>query len=178
VKHALVLLSALFVAGSLAAPAAASSCFTVEGQSYCYAWSAKDASMMKTEYVRSGETVDHWKRMVTILQYNDVHTLEGATAKYMAVVRPYMDANARPQWVTPKNPKHAGEAATRLLLSSPDGSDVEYVVVYFFSDPGKPAYVIAFSQRVPLPNDEIPTMAQYGAWLNDLRAIVPANVER
>lgn len=157
---------------------AAASCSKVEGQAYCYAWSAKDASMMKTEYVRSGETVDNWKRMVTILQYDEVHTLDGATAKYIAVVRPYMDANAHPQWVTPADPKHAGEAATRLLLSSPDGSDVEYVVVYFFSDPGKPAYVIAFSQRVPLPNNEIPTMAQYGGWLRDLRAIVPANVER
>lgn len=152
---------------------AAGSCFKLEHQSYCSAWSAKNASMSKTEYVRSGETVDRWQRMVTILRYNDVHTLAGTTARYMASVKAYMDPGATPQWVTPKKGSHYEEAATRLILTSPDGSDSEYVVAYFFSDPGKPAYAIAFSQRLPLPSDAIPTKAQYGGWLDDMRAIVP-----
>ena len=161
---------------SAAPSGAAQPCFKLDGQSYCRAWSAKDASMMKTEFLRSGETVDHWQNMVTILRYNNVHTLAGATAKYMAVVRPYLGRDANPQWMTPKKAMHAEEAATRVVLSTPDMSDVEYVVAYFFADKGEPAYVIAFSQHVPLPSGQTPTMAQYGNWVNDMRAIVPAAV--
>ena len=174
-NQALRLLVAAAALTPLPASAASSSpCFKLDGQSYCQAWSAKDATSTKTEFLRSGETVDRWQNMVTILSYGDVHTLAGATGRYMAIVKPYLGPGANPQWVTPKKPLHAGEAATRLLLSS--GSDTEYVVVYFAADPGKPAFVVAFSQHVPLPSGEIPTMAQYGHWVNDMRAMVPRGV--
>jgi hypothetical protein len=175
-KLTVCFLAAALTLAPLSAPAAPGACFSLDGQPFCSAWSAKDASMMKTEFVRSGETVDHWQRMVTIVRYNNVHTLAGATAAYLAVVRPYLGADAKPQWVTPKNPAHAQEAATRLILSTPDGSDSEYVVVYFMADPGKPAYAIAFSQRLPLPSGAVPTMKQYGQWLHDMQAIVPSAV--
>jgi hypothetical protein len=174
-NRALRLLFAAALLTLLPALAASSgSCFKLDGQSYCHAWSAKDATSTKTEFLRSGETVDRWQNMVTILSYGDVHTLAGATGRYMAIVKPYLGPGANPQWVTPKKPLHAGEAATRLLLSS--GSDTEYVVVYFAADPGKPAYVVAFSQHVPLPSGQTPTLAQYGHWVNDMRAMVPRGV--
>jgi len=169
------LLGAALLIVPLSAQAGSASCFKLDGQSYCSAWSAKNSSMMKTEFVRSNETVDHWQRMVTIIQYNDVHTIKAAVARYMAVVQPYLGPDANPQWITPKNPRHAQEAATRLILSTPDGSDSEYVVVYFFADPGKPSYAIAFSQHIPLPGGT-PSMAQYGKWLTDMIAIVPSAV--
>jgi hypothetical protein len=173
----LPLLVALAALSPVRAPAAGSGpCFQLDGQSYCYAWSTKDASMAKTEFLRAGESVNRWQNMVTILRYDEIHTLDGARTRYMAAVRPYLGPDANPQWVTSRHPVHAGEAATRLLLASLDGSDTEYVVVYFFSDPGKPAYAITFSQRVPLPGGEIPTMAQYAKWLHDMRAIVPAKI--
>jgi hypothetical protein len=178
VKKIVWMLAAAVAAIPLPAPAGGTPCFRLDGQSYCYAWSAKNASMMKSEYVRAGESVDHWKRMVTILRYDDVHSLEGATARYMASVKSYLGPDAHPQWVTPKNPNHAQETATRLVLATPDGSYGEYVVAYFYADPGKPAYVIAFSQALPLPSGETPTMAQYGAWLKDMRAIDVPAVER
>jgi hypothetical protein len=173
-KPILWFLASALILTPLSARAGSGACFTLEHQSYCRAWSDKNASMMKTEFVRSNETVDHWQRMVTILRYNDTHTIQGAIARYMSVVKPYMAADATPQWITPKNATHAEQVATRLLLSTPDGSDSEYVVVYFFSDPGKPAYAVAFSQRLPLPSGKTPALAQYASWLKDMMAIVPS----
>jgi hypothetical protein len=162
----------------IAVQAGSSSCFKLGGESYCRAWSAKNASMMKTEFLRSGETVDRWQNMVTIIRYNDVHTVKGAIANYMAVVSPYLGPDAHPQWVTPQNASADREVATRLVLSTADGSDSEYVVAYFEAQPGKPAFAIAFSQHIPLPSGKTPTMAQYGKWLNDMRSIDPAAVTR
>ncbi len=165
--------AALIPIGAQAGPTA---CFKLGGESYCRAWSAKNSSMMKTEFVRSGETVDHWQNMVTIIRYDNVHTVKGAIANYMQVVAPYLGPDAHPQWVTPKNASPDREVATRLVLSTADDSDSEYVVAYFEAQPGKPAYAIAFSQHIPLPSGETPTMAQYGKWLTDMRAIDPAAV--
>ena len=160
----------------IVAQAGSSACFKLGGESYCRAWSAKNSTMMKTEFLRSGETVDRWQNMVTVIRYNNVHTVKGAIANYMAVVSPYLGPDAHPQWVTPKNASADREVATRLVLSTADGSDSEYVVAYFKAQPGKPAYAIAFSQHIPLPSGETPTMAQYGKWLTDMRAIDPAAV--
>ena len=123
----------------IAATAASGACFKLGGESYCRAWSAKNSTMMKTEFLRSGETVDHWQNMVTIIRYNDVHTVKGAIANYMAVVSPYLGPDAHPQWVTPQGAGADREVATRLILATADGSDSEYVVAYFEAQPGKPA---------------------------------------
>jgi hypothetical protein len=175
-KRLLTCIAAAAALIPLGAQAGSGACFKLGGESYCRAWSAKDSSMMKTEFVRSGETVDRWQNMVTIIRYNDVHTVKGAIANYMRVVSPYLGSDAHPQWVTPKNASADREAATRLVLSTPDGSDSEYVVAYFEAYPGKPAYAIAFSQHIPLPSGETPSLAQYGKWLTDMRAIDPAAV--
>jgi hypothetical protein len=164
----------MLVAAILTLPSsvtAATSCFTLDNQVYCRAWSARNSSMNKSEFVRAGETVDRWQRMVTIIRYSDISTLKLAIPRYMASVRPYMQRDATPQWVVPKQMIHGEESATRLVLATADMSDSEYVVVYFFSDPGKPVYAIIFSQHLPLPSGDIPTQAQYGKWLSDLRAI-------
>ena len=160
------------------AAAGSSTCFTLGGESYCRAWSDKNAVMMKTEFLRAGETVDHWQNMVTVIRYDDVHTVKTAVANYMQVVSQYLGPDARPQWVTPKDGNPDREVATRLVLSTADGSDSEYVVVYFKSHPDTASYAIAFSQHIPLPSGQTPTMAQYGNWLKDMRAIDPAAVTR
>ena len=64
----------------IVAQAGSGTCFKLGGDSYCRAWSAKDSAMMKTEFLRSGETVDRWQNMVTVIRYNNVHTVKGAIA--------------------------------------------------------------------------------------------------
>jgi hypothetical protein len=148
---------------------------TLDHQSYCRVWSAKSATMSKTEFLRSGERVDNWQNMITILRYNN-SSLTGAIRSYMSVVRADMGPADRPVWIAPNHGSHQAAAATRLVLQTPDWSESEYVVVYFFSDPGKPVYAVAFSQRLPLPSDEIPTMTLYGRWLDDMQAMPAALV--
>ena len=160
--------------GKAGAPAP---CIKLDRQSYCRVWSAENSSMSKTEFLRSGETVDRWQNMITILRYNN-STLGGAIHAYMSIVKAYMGPHDRPVWIAPTHGPHHAAAATRLVLQSPDGSDGEYVVVYFFSDPGKPVYAVAFSQHLPLPSHEIPTMSQYGKWLTDMQAMPAASVTR
>jgi len=152
--------------------AAASSCFKLDGESYCQAWSASDASVSKREFLRAGESVNRWQNMVTILQYKRLSSIRQAIPHYFSVIRPYLGNDARPQWIAPKNSVHKEAMATRLVLSTPDNSESEYVVAYFFSDGRKPAYAIIFSQHIPLPYGT-PTMAQYGRWLDDMQAIRP-----
>jgi len=170
VRLVAILLAALPLTAGAAAP-----CVKLDRQSYCRVWSAKNTSMSKTEFLRSGETVDRWQNMITILRYNN-STLKGAIQTYMSTVRAYMGPHDSPVWIAPTHGSHNEAAATRLVLQSPDGSDGEYVVVYFFSDSGKPVYAIAFSQHLPLPSHEIPTMAQYGKWLTDMQAMPAASV--
>lgn len=149
----------------------------LDGQSYCRVWSAKSSSESKTEFLRSGETVDRWQNMITILRYSH-STLKAAAAEYLAIVRAYMGSDDHPVWIKPTHGPHHEAAATRLVLQDPHGADGEYVVVYFFADPGKPVYAIAFSQHLPLPSGEIPTKTQYGNWLNGLQAMPAAAVTR
>ena len=150
----------------------ATTCFKLDSQSYCLAWSASDSSVSKREYLRSGETVNRWQNMVTIIRYNDLSSIRQVIPRYFSVIRPYLGGDARPQWVTPKHAAHREAIATRLVLSAPDSSESEYVVAYFFSDGHKPAYAIIFSQHVPLPYGT-PTLSQYGRWLDDMQAIRP-----
>ena len=155
-------------------PAAANAapCIKLDSQSYCMAWSASDTWVSKREYLRAGETVNHWQNMVTIIRYKDLSSIRQVIPRYFATIRPYLGSDAHPQWVTPKHALHKEAMATRLVLSTPDNSESEYVVAYFFSNGQKPAYAIIFSQHIPLPYGT-PTMAQYGRWLDDMQAIRP-----
>jgi hypothetical protein len=171
------ILAAILLAGLPLTAGAASPCVKLDRQSYCPVWSAQSSSMNKTEFVRAGESADHWQNMITILRH-DNSTLKDAVQRYMSVVRAYMGSGDHPVWIAPTRGPHEAAAATRLVLQTPDGSEAEYVIVYFFSDPGKPVYEIAFSQHLPLPSNELPTMAQYGKWLNDMQAMPAASVTR
>jgi hypothetical protein len=176
-KHPLFVLAATAVMVCAAGrPAAAANCLQLGGESYCRVWSASNASMSHTEFLRRGETVRAWQNMVTILRYNDGPNLKATVARYMSSVERFLAPDARPVWLQPKHPKHTGEAATRLLLTAPDNSSSEYVVVDMYADDGKPSYVIVFSQHVPLPSGEIPSTAQYGRWLEDMSAIPAASL--
>lgn len=168
-------LAAIFLAAVPLTATAAAPCVTLDHQAYCRAWSAKNAATSKTEFLRSGESLDNWQNMITILRYNN-SSLTGAIRSYMSVVQADMGPADRPVWIAPTHGSHQAAAATRLVLQTPDWSESEYVVVYFLRDPGKPVYAIAFSQRLPLPSDEIPTMSQYGHWLSDLQAMPAALV--
>jgi hypothetical protein len=174
-KRFLLCVAAVAALIPLGVRASSGPCLKLGGQAYCRAWSDKNSSMMKTEFLRAGETVDHWQNMVTVIRYDDVHTIKAAVANYMQVVSQYLGPDAHPQWVTPKDGDADREVATRLVLSTADGSDSEYVVAYFKSGPDKPSYAIAFSQHIPLPSGA-PTMEQYSNWLIDMRAIDPAAV--
>jgi hypothetical protein len=161
------------IAAALSSPAVASSgpCLTIEGQTYCKAWSMDNHAIVKTEFVRSNETVDDWHRLVTVIHYKHVSSIKDVVTQYLAGVSQFMGPGARPQWVVPKNGPHADSVATRLVLSTPDGSYSEYEVVLLYVDSGKGGHAVVFSQRLPLPNNAIPTMAQYGHWLADMTAI-------
>lgn len=172
-KKATFLAAAALIAVGAAArplPAASANCLALDGQSYCRAWSAKNAVMSKTEFVRAGESVDRWQNMVTIIRYGSAPTLKDAVARYMSTVRRWMGPNDKPNWIEPTHPLHDREAATRLVLSTPDLSDSEYVVTYVTWDRNKPAYVVVFSQHIPLPYGD-PTISMYGRWLRDMQAI-------
>ena len=136
------------------------------------------SSDLKSEYLRSSETVNRWQNMVTIIRYSRMNSLSQVIPEYLSTVRAYTGANDHPVWIVPQNRMHAQEEATRLVLSTADQSDVEYVIAYFFGDNGKPAYAVILSQHVPLPPGRNDSMASYRAWLVGMRAIPAASITR
>lgn len=177
-RLSLCLVVALPVLAGCSAAASATPCLQLESQRYCLAWSAHDRYESKSEFVRPGETVNRWQNMVTITRYYQGTPLSVAITQYLAIVRQYMGPSDHPVWIKPEHMLHGQEASTRLVLSTADQSDVEYVIVYFFSDPGKPTFSVILSQHVPLPAGQDSSMAQYKVWLDGLRAIPAAAITR
>ncbi len=165
-----VFLAALAFAALLPVRGPAAQCLTIDGQSYCKAWSDRNDWMSKTEFVRKGETVDHWQNMVTILRFDGLDSAHAVAKKYLSMVGSYIrPPGSAPVWIVPSGGAHADAAATRTILAA-DGVQPEYVVVYLFHDAGQPGYAIVFSQHLPLPGDD-PTKADYGRWLHAMAAV-------
>jgi hypothetical protein len=163
--------------GSSGTPAAAApagsepQCITLEAESYCKGWSNDTALSTQTEYVRSGETVNAWKRMITIVRYKNLGSLDQIIPTYMKLVQPDLyPPGAKPIFIKPDSPQHKEEIATRFLLTDTNGSDHEYTVAYFRADGVPPAYALLFSQHVFAGMDS-PSQTLYESWINDLRAV-------
>jgi hypothetical protein len=146
-------------------------CITLEAEPYCRAWSNDTAVSTQTEYVRSGETVNAWKRMITIVRYKNVASLDQVIPTYMKLVQPSLyPQGAKPVFITPDSPQHKQEIATRFLLSAANASDNEYTVAYFRADDTPPAYSLIFSQHIT-PGMDSPSQHLYESWINDLRSV-------
>jgi hypothetical protein len=146
-------------------------CIALEAESYCKAWSDDNDLRTQTEYVRSGETVDAWKRMITIVRYKQLGSLNEVMPTYMKLIGPSIyPRGAQPVFIKPDASQHKEEIATRFILSGTDASNNEYTVAYFRADATPPAYALVFSQHIVAGMDT-PSMTLYHSWINDLRAV-------
>jgi hypothetical protein len=157
----LSLLTLFFVMGATSAP-----CVTLDRQSYCLAWSNSTKVLDSYEYVRSGETVDNWKNLLTIQRYHVNAPFDEMIDAQNTQLR---KSGATPHWIKPAHPSHADEAATEVTLTS--GADTEYTLFFFFQDPGKPIEGVIFSRHKPLPGGEPPSQTQIGKWIDQMRAM-------
>jgi hypothetical protein len=146
--------------------AAKGPCVGMDGQTYCLAWSNSNKVLDAYEYVRSGETVDNWKNLVTIQLYH-VH------APFADLIKAQNDqlrkSGTTPHWIKLTQPAHTHEAATAVKLTS--GSDTEYTLFYFYQDDGKPIEGVIFSRPNALPSGEPPSQTQIEKWIDQMRTM-------
>ena len=147
--------------------AASGPCVSLDNQSYCLAWSNSTSALDTYEYVRSGETVDDWKNLITLQRYNTSASFDEMMRAQDAQLR----KSVKPHWFKPANPVHTNETATEVKLT--DGSDTEYTLFYFFQDTGRRIESAIFSRHKPLASGEPPSRAQLDRWISQMRAMSP-----
>jgi hypothetical protein len=152
------LLSALTL--FLALGATSGPCVYLDQQTYCQGWSNSTKILDTYEFVRSGETVDNWKNLVTLQLYK----VRPAFAEFIdAQNTQLLKSGTKPRWIQFANPRHTHETATAVTLTS--GSDTEYTFFYFYEDAGQPIKGVIFSRHKALASGEPPSDAQIERWV-------------
>jgi hypothetical protein len=168
-KLAVALLLAL-VAGQAHA---ATPCLTFDGEQYCLAWASVDGATTSNEYLRAGDTVEKWARMVTVKEYSGTKELKDFLPGYIKAVKPYLAL--KPEIFSAKGKTHEDEICLLLLLLAPDKSHYEYVVHRTYVDKGGPVRSVLFSLRIPFAKevsfDDV--MKSQGRWMSGLIELEP-----
>ena len=167
-KKPFALLALLSSAALAGAP-----CLTFDAQEYCLSWASVDGATTSNEYLRSGETVDAWVRMVTVKDYAGTKELKDFIPGYMDSVRPYMAMKA--DVFGPNEKKHKDELLLLLLLLAPDKSHYEYVIHRVYVDEEGPVRSVIFSLRIPFAKqvsfNEV--MKSRDGWMKELSGLEP-----
>ncbi len=142
-------------------------CFEFDKQEYCLKWGSVDGTITN-EYLRAGETVDAWVRMITFKEYAGTKELKDFLPNYMQAVRPLLAL--KPEILGPKVKKHKDEMMLLLLLLAPDKSHYEYVVHRVYTDEEGPVKSVIFSLRIPFSNEVLfnEVMDNRGTWMEEL----------
>jgi hypothetical protein len=152
----------------LALGAASAPCVQLDKQAYCLAWSHSGSDLDTWEYVRSGETVDNWKNLLTIQRFK----VRAAFDDFIGAQNDQLlKSGGNPRWFKVANPIHDKEAGTYVKLTS--GSDTEYTLFYFFQDTGQRIEGVIFSRHKALASGEPPSQAQLNTWVREMRAMSP-----
>ncbi|MBV8489369.1 MAG: hypothetical protein JO199_02475 [Candidatus Eremiobacteraeota bacterium] len=143
-------------------------CVTLDGEQYCKLRSQKTTYVRSTEYVRSGETLANWKKLVTIQVYPDKRdTFDGVTTSLDESLK---KMGLNPVWNRADGQVHDRETDTQVVIAK--GRDLEYTTFVYYQDGDEPLVGIIFSQRPPLAGGD-PTQQQFLNWAVQLRRLVP-----
>ncbi len=115
--------------------------------SYALAWANVKDNVISNEYVRAGETVDHWERMLTFKEYTGAQHIKDVLPGYMASVKPLLAQKAKV--FEKEDSRHTEEITVVLALLAPDKSHYEYVVHRLVADAKRPVRSMIFSLRIP-----------------------------
>lgn len=115
-------------------------------EKYTFVFAAEDGGVRINEYLREGETVENWRRMLTVRYYKNAKELKDAVNPYLDQIKPYR--------VVPvdafKNKKSANKADlifTTMLLD-PKGEYTEIVVHRFIVTDKDEVRSAVISERV------------------------------
>lgn len=136
-------------------------------QEYYLKWASVD-TVTTNEYIRPGETIKTWTRMITFKEYAGTKELKDFLPNYMQAVSPLLAL--KPQFLHPKVKKHKDEMMLLLLLLAPDKSHYEHVVHRVYVDEGGPVQSLIFSLRIPFSSEVSfnEVMENRGKWMKEL----------
>lgn len=159
--------------------AASSPCFAApvsirfNGDTYFLVWAHKDGQVISNEYLRVGETVDKWNRMITVKQYTQSAALKDVLPSYLDYIQPMLAL--KPDFLVPNQKKHQDEVTMLLTLLAPDKSHYEYVVHHMYVDKDKPVMSVLFSLNIPYAKNVSfdVVMKSRNEWITEISGLEP-----
>lgn len=142
--------------------AAADNSIRFDGEQYQLAWTG-DGPAIFHEYLRAGETVESWTRMITFSVAEGTAT--GIKEQYLEQRRHLM--LFEPDILTSTNSPYTEDLIVTLVLQAPNQPDAEFVMTRLVADPGEPVRLLTFSMKIA-PEDAGSALAAMDGWINEL----------
>lgn len=160
----------LLFASSLAYAEAPAEAILFAGERYERAFVSQKGDFRLAEYVRPGETVEKWTRLIAVRQFANLNNVENAAA---GVIRELQrkEPEARFQFLVKEG---GGEAMVDFLARPESGSWVEFNAFRYRKVPGiKGLVAYQFAYRFELSDiDATHTFKKArNAWLEELRSV-------
>jgi hypothetical protein len=133
-----------------------------DGEQYQLAWTG-DGPAIFYEYLRAGETVESWTRMLTFSVAEG--TGSGIKEQYLEQRRHLM--LFEPDILTASNSEYTEDLIITLVLQAPSQPDAEFVMTRLVADPGEPVRLLTFSMKLA-PEDAGSAFEVMDAWINEL----------
>lgn len=138
-----------------------------DGEQYHLAWTAEGPTVFE-EYLRSGETVESWTRMLTFSMSED--TAQDVVSLYLEQ-RQNLMAFEPEIWEAAES-RYTDDLMITLVLATPDQPGAEFVLARVVGNPGEPTRVLVFSTRLGSAGQEEveQALARRDEWVAELAA--------
>lgn len=147
----------------------ASECVSFIGDKYCKVWKNEKGDIETIEYLRKGQTLKSWDKMITVKKYSDKSALKLVLPGYVKSVNSMFAI--KPEILTANDSIHDEEVYLLMLLLAPDKSHYEYVVNRFYRDKNT-VKSIFYSHKIPFKEKVNFTEVEKKkyTWLEQLRS--------
>jgi len=144
-KKIITLLSILITKTALAATP-----LVFDGDTYHQVREDVNDTLQTTEYLRTGESIDKWTKMLTVRQYPEASKIKQVFGIYLKSVIPML---ALKPDIYGKKSSHKKDVIAVMLLLSPDKSYYEYIIHRFISDDSYSVTSFFFSYKIPFKEE-------------------------
>ncbi len=150
----------------------------IDGEKYHEAYQADNGNVIMKEYVRKGETVENWNKMVTILKYKNADDVKTVLRDYMILIKP----NRVGKVSLFKKPKSKYKQVYISSFYLNGGSYLEFNINKMLQTKQDKVYSVIFATKVPVTQNPKTMKKRIGmtnkkenSWIEQLDKIDVAN---
>lgn len=115
-------------------------------EKYTFVFAAEDGEVRINEYLRVGETVENWSRMLTVRYYKNAKKLKDAVNPYLDQIKPYRVVPVDAFQI--KDSTNKADLVFATMLMDPKGDYTEVVVHRFIVNDKDEIRSAVMSERV------------------------------